>query len=264
MGAELPAYLALGALSGAMAGLFGLGGGLIVVPGLLYLFDLHGLPETTAMHLAIGTSLATVVLTASASTMAHQRHRSISWRLWTRLTPGLIAGAALGAFIAGTLPGHTLRTLFGVMEILIAVYVAAETRPTARGTTRAWVLPWAAFAIGLVCAIMGIGGGTLIVPLLLWVGISPHEAVGTSAAAGLPTALAGALGFALLGTDSTSLPSQSSGYIYWPAFAGIAATSVLSAPLGAALASRLSARWLRHLFALLLFGLGGSMFLEQG
>ncbi|BAZ92862.1 putative permease [Thiohalobacter thiocyanaticus] len=253
-------YPLTGALAGLLAGLFGLGGGLVMVPALLWIFDLQGFAPAHLMHLAVGTSLAAIVFTGTASAQAHLRRGAVDMRLAGWLTLGILLGAALGSVLAGRLEGETLRALFGGFLILVATKLALELQPgTAVTAPRPLLLLPAGGGIGALSVLLGIGGGTLTVPLLLWLGAAMTTAVGTAAACGVPIALAGTLGFVLIGRDAAGLPPASLGYVYWPAVLGLVLLSIPGARLGAVLAHRLPARRLRRLFALVLILVGVHM-----
>jgi len=255
--AILIAYLALGTLAGILAGLFGIGGGIVIVPGLYFLFLAQGFSEQICMHLAVGSSLASVVFTSMSSASAHHRRDSVHWTAVRGLTPGILAGAALGAALADLISERGLRLAFGLFEIVVAVQLLYGFKPAPhRDLPRRGVLGLTGAVIGMVSALLGIGGGTLTVPFLLWCNVSMHSAVGTSAACGLPIALAGALGFVITGWDGAGLPHWSSGYLYWPAVTAVAGGSVLLAPLGARLAHTLPVVSLKRLFALLVAVVG--------
>ena len=257
---ELIAYLLLGSVAGILAGLLGVGGGLIIVPVLAWLFTQAQMPPGFVMHLAIGTSLATIVFTSLSSVWAHHRRGAVLWAGVGRLTPGIVLGAAMGALLADKLPSETLRLVFGVFELAVAVQMGLNLRPDAhRLLPGRWGMGAVGTAIGLVSAVVGIGGGTLSVPFLQWCNVPMRQAVATSAACGLPIAVAGALGFALAGWSSDGLPAWSSGYIYWPAFLGIVSASVLFAPLGARLAHLVPTLVLKRFFAIFLALLGVRM-----
>ena len=253
-------YLALGAFAGVMAGLLGVGGGLIIVPALAWIFHWQGMAETVIMHLAIGTSLATIVVTSISSVRAHHRLGAVLWPVFWRLTPGIVVGAWLGAAVADALPGAALRMVFGVFVLLVAAQIGFGAKPAAHRT-----LPGAAGmftaggVIGLVSAIVGIGGGSLTVPWLSWCNTSIRNAVATSAACGLPIALAGAAGFIVTGWSQAELPPWSLGYIYGPAMAGVAVASMLFAPVGARLAHTLPTIALKRVFAGFLVIVGTKM-----
>ena len=253
----MPAYLLLGALAGTVAGLLGVGGGLIIVPVLAALFARQGMVPDIIMQLAVGTSLATIVVTSISSVYSHHRHGAVLWSVFWRLTPGIIVGAWLGAWLASLLPTKEFKLIFGVFEMLVAAQMAFGFKPKP-GT----VLPGGAglaaagSIIGSISAIVGIGGGTLTVPFLTWCQIKMHNAIATSAACGLPIAVAGSIGFMITGRAHEAAPTYASGFVYWPAFLGIVIASALFAPLGARLAHRLSTTKLRSVFALFLVGLG--------
>ena len=238
-----------------------MGGGLIIVPFLSWLFLKQGFAPEIIIHLAIGTSLATIVPTALSSIWAHHRRGSVRWGLFRQIVPGILLGAFFGAMIADFLPANQLRTVFAVFELLVATQMALQLRPEGiRPLPSNPVQFTAGGIIGIISAIVGVGGGTMTVPWLAWHRVKMQQAVGTSAAVGLPIALSGSLGFLWMGWDSANLPAWSSGYLYWPAFFGIVLSSVFFSPLGAQLAHRLPAVHLKRTFALFLFGLSMWMF----
>jgi len=254
---EWLAYAALGAFAGTLAGLFGVGGGLVIVPVLVWLFLQAGIHSEVIMHLAIGTSLATIVFTSISSVYAHHRRGAVQWRAVAQLTPGIVLGAWLGAVIADSLPSGNLRLVFGVFELLVATQMGLALKVSPHRTLPGKVgMGVAGGVIGTISAVVGIGGGTMTVPFLQWCNIEMRQAVATSAACGLPIAVAGALGFVVSGWNEQHLPVWSSGYLYWPAFVGIVVASVLFAPLGARLAHSLPAAQLKRYFALFLAFLG--------
>lgn len=243
-------YLVLGAFAGVMAGLLGVGGGLIIVPALAWILHLQGVAEGIIMHLAIGTSLATIVITSIASMRAHHRHQALLWPVFWRLTPGIVVGALLGAAIADALPSATLQTVFGVFVLTVAAQMGFGAKPAPhRSLPGTLGMLAAGGVIGGVSAIVGIGGGSLTVPFLMWCNTTIRNAVATSSACGLPIALAGAAGFIITGWDNPNLPAWSLGYVYGPALAGIAVTTMPFAPLGAKLAHTLPTAILRRVFA---------------
>jgi hypothetical protein len=245
-------YLLVGALAGTLAGLLGVGGGLVIVPALVWAFRDAGFPEQAIMHLAVGTSLATIVFTSASSVRAHQRRGAVRWDLMRRLAPGVVVGVLGGAALAGVLSTRSLAVVFGLLEVLIAAYMAWGGRSRAgTGAPGPAGMRLAGCGIGLVSGLAGIAGGTMSVPLLVWWQTPIHAAVATSAAVGFPIAVAGTLGFVVTGWTA-DLPPWSLGYVYLPALLGIAATSVLFAPLGATLAHRLRTGVLRRVFAVFL------------
>lgn len=251
----------IGMASGLMAGLFGVGGGLVIVPALNLVFisfDL-GVPAGNRMHFAIGSSLAAIVFTAVSSARAHHVRGAVVWDAFRRLVPGVVAGGLLGAVVADVLANRTLQATFGAFVIVIATYIMLGYRPApGRRLPGAAVTFGAGLVIGAVSALAGIGGGSMIVPFLVWAATPLRKAVGTAAACALPVSLSGAVGFALAGWGVTG-PSWSSGYILWPAVLGISVASMLTAPVGAWLAHTLPVARLRQAFAVLLIVVGLKM-----
>lgn len=250
-------YAGLGVFAGIIAGFLGVGGGLIIVPVLVYIFQGKGFDENLLVHIAIGTSLATIVTTSISSVYAHHKRGAVLWPVFRRMTPGIIAGALLGAVIADFLPSDQLRIVFGIFELLAAAYMAWNFIPAPhRNLPRHFVLNITGVLIGMVSSVIGIGGGTMTVPFLTWCNISIRNAVGTSSACGLPIAVAGATGFVLTGWSEAALPEWSTGYIYWPAFLGIVPASMVFAPVGARLTHALPVSITKRFFSLFLAFLG--------
>ena len=258
----IAAYLAVGVVAGVLAGLLGVGGGLVVVPALLWLFRAQGFDAELLVHVAVGTSLATIVATGASSAWAHHRRGAVDWRLFTGLAWGLVPGAVLGGLIAVRLSAAALHLLVAVFVLLVAVQVLAGLRPSPHRQLPGLAARAGAGAlIGSVSALVGIGGGSLTVPWLLWHNVGMRPAVAISAACGVPLALAGALAFVAAGWGRSGLPPMSTGFVYWPALAGIVTTSLLTAPLGARLAHRLPVTVLKRVFGVFLLLVGGKMLL---
>lgn len=253
-------YLLVGAFVGLIAGLLGVGGGLIIVPALVFVFQGQGVDPAVIVHLAIGTSLATIAITSISSMRAHHRHGAVQWTVFRRLVPGIVVGSLLGAVIADFLPTQAMRLWFGIFELLVAAQIGFNLMVAPRGHLPGSVgTNIAGGIIGAVSAALGIGGGTLTTPFMVWCNFSLRQAVATSSACGLPIALAGAAGFVATGWNKSGLPEWSSGYLYWPAFAGIVISSLLFAPLGAKLTHTLPVSVLRRFFAIFLAILGVRM-----
>lgn len=249
----LIAYLLAGVFVGLASGLFGIGGGVIVVPVLLAIFAAQGLTFDIAMHIAVGSSLATIVITGMSSAHAHWKLGNIVKTALPWLVSGLVVGALAGSQIAAALPGDVLRMIFAVFLLIIAARLVLSKQPPAnRKMPHPTIVAIVGGVIGVISSFVGIGGGAMVVPFLAWCGVAMRQAVGTSSAAGVCIAMAGSLGFILAGTGDDQLPAYSSGYVYWPAVLGITVSSVFFAPLGARLASRLPSHWLRRGFALFL------------
>ncbi len=250
-------YLVLGAASGVLAGLFGIGGGLIIVPVLVFSFTAQGVSPEVLTHLAVGTSLSAILFTSINSVLAHHKKGAVLWALVVWLGLGIIVGSALGGVTASKIPGENLQQVIGVFAVLMALQMWFGWKP--KGEPKALTKPVLSFAgmiIGWASAIFGIGGGSLMVPYLTWKGIDMKQAVATSAACGLPIALSGALSFIVVGMGHENLPDYSIGFVYLPALVGIALTSMFSARLGAKLAHSLDSALLKKLFAVLLMGVG--------
>ncbi len=250
-------YLALGAFAGTLAGLFGIGGGLVIVPVLIFSFGLQGISTEIAAHMAVGTSLATIVFTSLSSIRSHHLHGAVRWDIFKPMTAGIVIGALVGAWTASLLSGPALELIIGIFVILVGVKMILEVNPKpGRIVPGSAGLGAAGGGIGWASAIFGIGGGTLTVPYLSWCNVRMQQAVGTSAACGLPIALAGAVGNIWTGWESPELPDLSFGFIYLPALLGIILTSVFFARVGANLAHRLNARLLKRIFAIMLILVG--------
>ncbi|MEQ6886829.1 sulfite exporter TauE/SafE family protein [Salicola sp. Rm-C-2C1-2] len=257
-------YLGLGAVAGTLAGLFGIGGGLIIVPALVFVFGWQGMSEGITAHLAVGTSLATVVFTSMSSIRTHHGKGAVRWDLFRPMAAGILLGAALGAVTAGMLSGDMLQRIIGVFVLLVAVKMVTGWSPRASERDPAKTeFGGVGGGIGWLSALVGIGGGTLTVPYLTWIGVRIQHAVGTSAACGLPIAVSGALANMVVGWGREGLPEYSIGFVFLPGLVGIALMSVPFARVGALLAHRLDERWLKRLFALLLVVVG-ARFLISG
>lgn len=257
IGLIILSYLAVGAVAGTMAGAFGIGGGLVIVPALMLAFAEQHVSPDVAMHLAVGTSLATITVTGASSAWSHTQRGSVKREWFVLLLPGLVLGAIAGVFIAGKLSGGVLGKLFGIFLILIALRVVIGFKPKPTQSAPTPIGMGAAGAvIGGVSALFGIGGGTLSVPWLSRCGAPLPMAVGTSSACGMPIALVGAVSFAIVGWGHPSLPEWSLGYIMWPAFVCLAVTSVPFARLGVILAHSLPPTLIRLAFSGVLLTVG--------
>jgi len=251
------AYALLGVFAGSLAGLLGVGGGLVIVPILAALFALQGFAAEYLMQIAVGTSLATIVFTSLSSMRTHHQHGAVDWPIMLQLSLGILLGGWLGGVLALWIGGLALAGLFGVFELAVAAHMGFGRPPAAQrsppGGRRNAV---AGVVIGALSALLGIGGGSLTVPWLVWHNLDVRHAVGTSAACGLPIALSGTLGFIAVGLGRADLPPGSTGFVYWPAVIAISIASVLSAPPGARLAHRLDQARLKKVFAAFIAMLG--------
>ncbi|MEA3640821.1 MAG: sulfite exporter TauE/SafE family protein [Lamprobacter sp.] len=253
----LIAYLATGAVAGLLAGLLGIGGGALIVPALIAVFsDLH-LDGLWVPHQAVATSLATIIATGSASAYSHHRRGGVDWSVFGVLGPALLIGAGVGALFGGAIAPLWLQRLFA----LFLFYTGARMllRKPQRSSTPFPARPrllGTGIGFGALAALLGVGGGILVVPFLARHGIALRRAVGTASACGVPIAAAGSLGFVLSGWDRAGLLPQSLGFVYWPAALAIVATSMPFANLGARLAHRLPTLTLKRVFAVLLLLVG--------
>lgn len=236
-----------------MAGLLGIGGGFVVVPLLLIILPVAGISGAAVAHLSIGTSLAVICITSASSAYAHYKKEAIELRLLYPLVPGLIIGAILGSLLAGIIQGTILILIFVSGALFTAWYLISDysTSTLDRNTPSFAYFFYAQFT-GLISALIGIGGGSVLVPYLVYTGIPMVRSVATAAACGFPIALFGSLGFVYSGWSKTMAIEYTTGYIYWPAFLGIALFSGLSAPLGAKMAHFIQEKQLKQIFALFL------------
>jgi len=254
-------YPALGILAGLLAGLLGVGGGLVLVGALALLLPAQGVPPAIAMQAALATSLASVIVTAAASASAHARRGAVLWRHVAWLLPGLLLGAWLGSRFATTIDGRSLRW-FVVGYCLLAALQLALDLPRARSASSEQApgpgLAAAGGVIGAISAVVGIGGGSMTVPLLVWRGVAPVKAVATSSACGVAIGLSAALSYASA-PGAHGMPAGSFGYVFVPAAVGIVLTSLPMAPVGARLAHRIDGLLLKRIFAAFLFAVAAML-----
>jgi uncharacterized membrane protein YfcA len=247
------ASLLLGTVSGVSAGLFGIGGGLIIVPVLVMLFTQHDFPADLVMIMSVATSLATIIGTSIASVLAHHRLGTVLWDKVFRLAPGIMLGSVVGAVVADKMPKELLRLVFVVYLSYAAINMALAHKPKpGRAAASRLVDSLAGVITGGLSAIIGIGGGTLIVPFLVYFQLPMRNSVAVASACGLPIAVASTVSYTLLGRAVLTLPEGSVGYVYVPAFLGIVLTSIFTAPVGAKLAYKIPAQQLKRYFSVLL------------
>ncbi|MDA8051775.1 MAG: sulfite exporter TauE/SafE family protein [Rhodospirillales bacterium] len=262
MAFDVLVYLAAGTAAGFLGGLLGIGGGLLIVAALSLTLPVSGVPAPIVIHVSVATALAGMVLTFASSTAAHLRRRAVLTPTWLRLAPAMAAGSLAGSSLAQSLSGAAVRYVIMVFCVLVAWQMAFGRGRPERGPEQPlprslWLLP-AGFAIALVSSVVGIGGGSLTVPLLIGLGIKPVRAVATSAACGLVIVLASAANDMLsLPPPRGALPWGTVGYVYLPAAAATAVAALATAPQGVRVANRISGRALRKVFALFLLSVGG-------
>jgi uncharacterized membrane protein YfcA len=252
-------YALIGLLAGFLAGYLGIGGGLVLVPALTWLFTRDPATSAYAVHMAVATSLSTMLVTSFSSILAHHRHRAIMWPVTLQMSPGLLAGAVTGAIIADWLSMRALGGVFGLyavtagLQLISGAAAGGGKPPPGRASNSV-----AGLVIGSISSLVGIGGGSMTVPWLLWHGTRAQNAVATAAACGYPIAVAGTLTFIWLGQD---LPPAGLGlgYVHLQAFAGVVLFSVLAAPLGAAAVHRSPPAMVRRIFGIFLLVVGARM-----
>ena len=250
-------YLMVGSIAGLISGLFGLGGGAIIVPLLIFSFAARGMPHEIITHLAIGTSLATIIFTALSSIYTHHQKLAIRWDIVINLVPGILIGGLLGGLFAISLNGVLLQLLFGIFLVVVALQLLLyKPDVSGRNLPNIFGMSASGSCIGGVSAVFGIGGGTLTVPFLTLFGVKIHQAVGTAAACGLPIALAATLAYVTASVNDIVMPEGSYGFVFVPALLGIIVASLPCARLGALLAHKVNAQKLRIGFAWVTMVLG--------
>jgi len=256
-------YCAIGAVAGVLAGLLGIGGGLVIVPVLIYTLTLQRVDHEMVMHMALATSMASIIFTSISSFMSHHRRGAVRWDIVKKITPGILIGTFLGSCLASAMPTRWLKAVFVVFLYIMAWQMLAKKKPkAARDLPGLLGFSATGGGIGVLSSLVGIGGGSLSVPFMLWCNVVVHHAIGTSAAIGLPIAIAGTIGYIWNGWRAVGLPVYSLGYVYLPACLGIAVFSMLTAPLGVRLAHRLPVDTLKRVFAALLLVLATKMLWE--
>lgn len=244
-------YLACGAVAGILAGLLGVGGGIVIVPMLVLILPWQGVPPQYVQHLALGTSLASIMVTSISSTRAHNKRGAVRWDIWKAITPGILIGTFGGGLVAAQMPTLFLKAFFVCFLYFVAVQMLLDFKPKGGRDLPGKVgVAGVGGAIGLVSSFVGIGGGTLSVPFMSFCNVPMHTAVGTSAAIGFPIAVAGTLGYVVGGWGMPDLPWGALGYVHVAAFAGLAVASFFTAPLGAKLAHSLPVKTLKRFFAI--------------
>jgi uncharacterized membrane protein YfcA len=250
------AYLLLGAVAGFLGGMFGIGGGTVLVPVLLLLFEAQHFPAEHAMHLALGSAMAVILFTSVASMRKHHQHGAVEWRVVLGISPGILLGTAIGSLVAASISPFYLTIFFALFMCFAASQILLDVKPhasrqlpgiagmTLMGTFTGWI-----------STLVSVGGGTLTVPFLIWCNVPLRHAIGTASAIGFPIAVGGTIGYIITGLHAANLPAPTLGYVYLPAMLSCAIVSVITAPLGAKTAHRTNVAMLRKLFAVMLIGL---------
>ncbi len=257
-------YLGLGIAAGLLGGMLGVGGGIVVVPALLWIFKQQGVQSGVLTHLAIGTSLAAIVFTSLSAIRAQQRRGAIDWAIVRLLVPATVLGALVGGYGAGFVPAATLKMTFSIFLMVVAIQLLANWRPAPH-----WALPgakglWAVgIGMGSLSAMLGIGGGTIAVPFLHACNIDMKRAIAVASTLGFPIAVFGASGFILSGWNHAALPPWCLGYVDLPALLAVGAVSMLVAPLGVRLAHHLPVPKLKRIFGIMLLVVALKMLLAN-
>ena len=257
------AFAAIGTVAGFLAGLLGIGGGMIMVPFVTMILTAKGYPPEYTVKMAVATSLATIAFTSASSVRAHHRRGAVLWPVVKVLAPGILVGSLLGAQIAHAMPSKLLGVLFAAFIAFSATQMFLNRRPKPSRTLPG---PLATFGmgnvIGLLSALVGAGGAFVSVPFMTWCNIKIHDAVGTSSALGFPIALAGTLGYIWAGRGLPQMPPGAIGYLYLPGLFVISAASMLMAPVGARTAHRMDIQPLKKMFAVVLYALAAYFLLR--
>lgn len=253
----------LGLCTGFLAGLLGLGGGMMMVPFLTFILTTRDYPAQYVIKMAVATSLATICFTSLASLRAHHRRGAVRWPIVRQLAPGIVLGAFLGSQLAAAMPARLLGYLFAGFVAFSATQMMLNRKPTPSRTLpgRAGMFG-AGNLIGLLSSLVGAGGAFVSVPFMTWCNVAIHQAVATSAALGFPIALAGTVGYLVAGWSLPDMPPGALGYLYWPGFLVLSAASMLTAPVGARVAHSMEVAPLKRVFAFVLYALASYFILR--
>jgi uncharacterized membrane protein YfcA len=254
--------VAFGVISGVISGLIGVGGGIVIVPFLAWLLAYNGMPVETIMQTAIATSLATIIITSITAVLAQHRRGAIIWPIVKTLTPGIAVGAWFGADLAHFLSSQLLAMIFGSFLLLngMRMVLNPKTKPH-RQLPSALPLTLTGGVFGALSTLIGIGGGTITVPYMIWHNIPMTKAIALGSACGLPIAIFGVIGFIIIGSHAENLPAYNIGYINIPAFLGISISSLFSATLGVHLSHKVPTSILKKVFSVILIVVGVKMLL---
>lgn len=264
MNIELLLYLLmLGAVVGVLAGLLGIGGGLIIVPALLLLLPMAQIDPEIIMNIALATSLTSIIVSSGSSALNHLKRGNVDMFAVKWLIPGVVIGGLMGTYVVEWVPSQYLPHIFGVIVLLLALQMLLSLKPkTQRSMPSPLKTVGYGAGIGIISSFAGVGGGSLSVPFLNGHGVEMRRAVGSSSVCGCVIALAGAVGFIIHGTGHEHLPPYSLGYIYLPALAAISVTSMFTTRIGVNLAIRLPTQTLKKIFAVFLIFVAGTMLLH--
>lgn len=262
---QMLAYLATGAIAGFLAGLLGIGGGVLLVPCIATILAWGDFPREWIFHSALGTGMATILFTAVSSVRAHHQAGAVLWKIVLAFTPGILLGTAIGAGLARLFPAEGLALFFAFFMCLVAVQFWLDKKPAASRILPEWYWQSAvAVGIGTLSSLVSVGGGTMTVPFLVWCNVNVRKAIGTSAAVGMVIGLGGTMGYIFNGELVNELPEGSLGFVYLPALVWTMLASVIMAPVGARALGVLSPRAAKRVFALLLAGMATHLFIKYG
>ena len=246
--------LVIGLCTGFLAGLLGIGGGMIMVPFLTFMLTAKGFPPEYTVKMAVATSLATICLTSLSSVRAHHQRGAVLWPIVRLLTPGILLGSLIGAQFAAALPGKLLGIFFAIFVAFSATQMFIDRKPKPSRTLPGRLGTFSmGGVIGMLSSLVGAGGAFVSVPFMTWCNVKIHDAVGTSSALGFPIALAGTMGYIWAGQNMPAMPPGSIGFLYLPGLVVISLASVCTAPLGARTAHRMDIRPLKKVFASILY-----------
>lgn len=258
--AELAAYFGIGLVVGFLSGLLGIGGGIVIVSSLAIMFASHGFPAEHVMHLALGSSMACIVLSSIASFRTHDKHGAVDWHVVRNVTPGLIVGVMLGVLVARLATTAVLKYMYLVFTVSVTLQwlLNIKPKPSRELPARGWLSAFGIF-MGVIAGLFGGGGAVVGVPFLTWCNQSIHRAIGTVAALGFPISIIGTISYIAAGWHMPDMPPWSLGFVYLPAVVGISSMSMLSARWGARTAHRLKGDTLRRIFAVVLVALAAKV-----
>lgn len=248
-------YMIIGLLTGILSGLLGLGGGILIVPALAWLFSWQNFPSDLSMHMATSTSLAIVMLTTAVTTWSQQKRKAVAWEFLRYLVPGMVLGAIIGTSWGQYLSSQSLRYAFAAFCFILSIKLILTHEPSLAVkpiiTSKAWLF-FAGVVAGVLAGLLGIGGGAILIPILMWFGLSMPVVSGTAAACTFPTAVTGTILSIVVGLHISGLPAYSLGYIYLPAVLILGIGSMIAVPVGVALAHRLPEKIVKRIFGVIL------------
>ncbi len=245
-------FILIGLLAGVLSGLLGIGGGVVIIPCLVVLFQKLNFPPSLIVHLAMATSLASIVFTSAATSFYQYKRNAIQWPIWKKLLPGMLIGVSLGVFISDAMHGQALQQGFSILLLLIAIRMSIGKIQGPFQSVSLNVYLVCGLVVGILSGMFGLGGGVLLVPVLQYFLVPITLATATSSACLWPTVVVGSILQVLLGLDAAGLPEHTWGYVYWPAAVSIGLASMLSAKFSVHLAHTLHKQWLERLFAVML------------